>query len=651
MADQPFDLFYLPFRPALDANGIVVPGASLTFYLSGTSTLRAIYADAALTVPLDNPVTANGAGVWPAIYIDNSVTYRVVLRNGFGAVLNEVDPYVPGSVGGAIGQTGPANNTYTDLPTFKASDITQASAIYDGSIWTWTPGDYTGRADDALVVQSNSVAITSGAWVRQDLTAGIPAEFFGISPTNTAAVNTPLFHKMWDFAAGRLTRIGNARYPYAGSYAGAVNMSGERMPGINPARTALENGSILVGSCSFSGTSIALQNLGVDNYATGGDAIKLSAATYNAGRVAHLANVVGLGRSAADPSHSILVEGYEQFSMTNVVGANNQYAIAIKSRNGTLAGWRSINAATGLILKSDGSGAGTGSMSKVVVTGGNVEGSAGSVYAVRVLADNQPIAGIVVAGVNMADVDYGLVVEAGAGMNITESSFSGFTGKNVRLFGLQTGGAGAIRKVNFSDFDFADLGDYAGQIQNGSSITVRDFYGSMKAGSTAHAATFFRVESTVTGFTGDNIELVENYGAGATTPSLYLQCQGAYTRLTNIRANIEGILPTYGFASQMLDGATNTINPRVDLDRGRSFVKLTASADVSITSINSFIAGTTRLPEGYLITLVPVAAYNFTFVNNATLRNRVADVLITVNQSLTYVHIGAGVFVQVDNEA
>jgi hypothetical protein len=94
------ELFLLPFRPALDANAIVVPGAKLYFYASGTSTPQAIYADEALTTPLANPVQADAAGAWPTIYLNNSLTYRVLMKDADGNTLpnTESDPYIPGVV-------------------------------------------------------------------------------------------------------------------------------------------------------------------------------------------------------------------------------------------------------------------------------------------------------------------------------------------------------------------------------------------------------------------------------------------------------------------------------------------------------------------------------------------------------------------------
>lgn len=88
--------FLLPFRPAISATALeVVPGARLHFYLTGTTTEAAVYADEALTIELPNPVVANAAGKWPAIFYDDSTIYRVILRDEAGVTMDEADPYTP----------------------------------------------------------------------------------------------------------------------------------------------------------------------------------------------------------------------------------------------------------------------------------------------------------------------------------------------------------------------------------------------------------------------------------------------------------------------------------------------------------------------------------------------------------------------------
>jgi hypothetical protein len=87
-------LFSLLGNRAFNSNGYVVPGAQLTFYVSGTTTPAPIYTSSALTTEHANPVVANGAGRFPSIYLDPAVSYRYVLTDEDGASLGEdVDPY------------------------------------------------------------------------------------------------------------------------------------------------------------------------------------------------------------------------------------------------------------------------------------------------------------------------------------------------------------------------------------------------------------------------------------------------------------------------------------------------------------------------------------------------------------------------------
>jgi hypothetical protein len=77
---------------AIDQNGLTMAGAKLQFYLTGTTTAASVYANATLATALSNPVVADGAGLFPAIYLDPTVTYRMQLQTSGGQVIADVDP-------------------------------------------------------------------------------------------------------------------------------------------------------------------------------------------------------------------------------------------------------------------------------------------------------------------------------------------------------------------------------------------------------------------------------------------------------------------------------------------------------------------------------------------------------------------------------
>jgi hypothetical protein len=98
------NLFVMPFRPALDANMKVLPGAQAWFTLQGTNVPSAPYSDVGLSTPRTNPVVANGVGRFPTTYLDEDVDYRVRIYEADAVVgvddpIEEYDPYTSNLLG------------------------------------------------------------------------------------------------------------------------------------------------------------------------------------------------------------------------------------------------------------------------------------------------------------------------------------------------------------------------------------------------------------------------------------------------------------------------------------------------------------------------------------------------------------------------
>jgi hypothetical protein len=52
-----------------------------------------VFADAARTVSLANPLKSNAGGIFPPVYLDDDLTYRVRIEDARGDLLLDVDPY------------------------------------------------------------------------------------------------------------------------------------------------------------------------------------------------------------------------------------------------------------------------------------------------------------------------------------------------------------------------------------------------------------------------------------------------------------------------------------------------------------------------------------------------------------------------------
>jgi hypothetical protein len=85
-------LFHAGLQPALDANGNPISGATWSFYLTGTLTPTAVYANNALSVSLGSSETADAAGRFAVMFIDDDIATRAILRDAGGTTIKDIDP-------------------------------------------------------------------------------------------------------------------------------------------------------------------------------------------------------------------------------------------------------------------------------------------------------------------------------------------------------------------------------------------------------------------------------------------------------------------------------------------------------------------------------------------------------------------------------
>lgn len=86
------ELHITPSR-ATSSNGLNLDGAKWFFYRTGTTTPQSVYTTAALSAAHSNPVTADAAGKFPAIYFDSTLSYRGVLKTSDEVTtIYDIDP-------------------------------------------------------------------------------------------------------------------------------------------------------------------------------------------------------------------------------------------------------------------------------------------------------------------------------------------------------------------------------------------------------------------------------------------------------------------------------------------------------------------------------------------------------------------------------
>lgn len=159
-------LFFMPQAVRINSAGTPYAGAKVNFYLTGTTTPTDSYQDNALTTPHANPVVADSAGQFAAIYLDPAITYKAVITDSSDNVLDTVDPvHVPLTATGV---------TVTDSGGYFAGSTVEAVLQDIGANYAVLADDEDISGDwvvsGTLNLQDNQLIrpmIKDGAWLTQ----------------------------------------------------------------------------------------------------------------------------------------------------------------------------------------------------------------------------------------------------------------------------------------------------------------------------------------------------------------------------------------------------------------------------------------------------------------------------------------------------
>lgn len=157
-----------PFYRAIDANGNPMLSAQLYFYTQGTTNPANTYSDVSLTAANANPVIADAGGLFGAIYLDNSTTYKAILKDANGSTIQTLDPIsslTPTSISAALGYS-PANSAGS-ATSYLAADVPMSvTGVYVNGPST---GSIGGAGQKWLIVAKAGVndASTAATFVIQ----------------------------------------------------------------------------------------------------------------------------------------------------------------------------------------------------------------------------------------------------------------------------------------------------------------------------------------------------------------------------------------------------------------------------------------------------------------------------------------------------
>lgn len=129
------------------AAGAINAGGTVTFYDTGTTTLKAVYSDAALTTPLSNPYTLDSAGRFTGpVYAPDGERYAILESTSGAASIRTRDP-----VWGSVEE--PVDSSYTPSHTGAVSRTVLSKLDEDISLDDFgVVGD--GVTDDSAKIQA-----------------------------------------------------------------------------------------------------------------------------------------------------------------------------------------------------------------------------------------------------------------------------------------------------------------------------------------------------------------------------------------------------------------------------------------------------------------------------------------------------------------
>jgi len=235
------------FNQVFDANGNPIPGAKLLTRVPGTTTPKATYTDATLTVPLSNPVIADSGGRFPQIFADEGQVFDLVLTTATDVTIDSFyNVTALGASGNSILIDFGVNGRFAVIgeggePNIKFGDPTGDDVGGDGRIGGWdnTQGtnleidfantEFTGGITAGGVLNPFPRLLTSGvatAAATTDISLDQSYENWELRITNLTSSTGSVVQMLVSFDGGATYKAAAGDYIYEGigqSNAGAVN--------------------------------------------------------------------------------------------------------------------------------------------------------------------------------------------------------------------------------------------------------------------------------------------------------------------------------------------------------------------------------------------------------------------------------------------
>lgn len=193
-------LFFMPQAVRVNSAGLPYAAAYISFTLTGTTTDTDTYQDNALGTVHANPVVADSAGQFAAIYLDPAITYRARIYDADNNLLDDIDPVHAPFDASAVSVTDSGGYfAGSDLETILADIGANYAVLADDEdiAGDWTVSGSMNFQDNVL----KRAMLQDCAWLNQILTSSSNAIAWnlenGQSATHVLTENTTITVSNW----------------------------------------------------------------------------------------------------------------------------------------------------------------------------------------------------------------------------------------------------------------------------------------------------------------------------------------------------------------------------------------------------------------------------------------------------------------------
>jgi len=226
-----------PYLYFSDNDGNPLSGGKIETYLAGTTTPQTTYTDASGTVANANPVVCDSSGRC-VIFLDNSVSYKYVVKDSLGSTIRTIDNITPFTVSGSIA-SGSVTNTMLANMAANTVKVRAASTTGAPSDLAIAASQLVGRGatGDMAAITLGSGLSMSGTTLSASASAGL-TQIATSTPTGVATVtfsSIPQTYRglylVWNALSGTSTGTLQIDYDYGSGFAAASNVNFKQIEG------------------------------------------------------------------------------------------------------------------------------------------------------------------------------------------------------------------------------------------------------------------------------------------------------------------------------------------------------------------------------------------------------------------------------------